>query len=104
MHKLALDMNRIALTNEARLIAQHLGPRLPDTTAERLVELPIPVLVVTGDHDIPYIQAAADYMLAHLPAAQRAVIADATHLSNMAHPARFLDAISVLLDQVGAQT
>jgi pimeloyl-ACP methyl ester carboxylesterase len=85
MHKLALDMNRNALANEAR----NLGQRLPDTevqAATRLDQLRIPVLVVTGDQDIPYIQAAADYMMAHIPAAQRAVIADAAHLPNMDHP------------------
>ena len=106
MRKLALDMNRIALANEARLIAQHLGRRLPDTAVPavaRLAELHVPVLVVIGDHDIPYIQAAADYMLAHLPAAQRAVIADAAHLPNMDHPAQFLETISTFLDQVVPQ-
>jgi 3-oxoadipate enol-lactonase len=102
MRKLALDMNRIALANEAK----HLGRHLPDSVtpaAERLAELHIPVLVVTGDHDIPYIQAAADYMLAHLPGAQRATIADAAHLPNMDHPAQFLETISAFLDQVAAQ-
>ena len=96
MRKLMLDMNRIALTNEAR----HLGRRLPDTAvpaAERLAELHIPVLVVTGDQDIPYIQAAADYMVEHIPSVQRAIIADAAHLPNMDHPGRFLEVIAAFL-------
>jgi pimeloyl-ACP methyl ester carboxylesterase len=102
MRKLMLDMNRIALANEAK----HLGRRLPDTAApaaERLAELHIPVLVVTGDQDIPYIQAAADYMVEHIPTAQRAIIADAGHLLNMDHPDQFLRIILPFLDQVAAQ-
>ncbi len=107
MRKLGARMNRIALANQARTSAQHLGLPLPDTAApavERLAELHVPVLVVTGDHDIPYIQAAAAYMLAHLPTAHRATIPDAGHLPNLDHPDRFLEAIVPFLDQVAAKT
>lgn len=102
MRQLALDMNRIALANQAKQLGRH----LPDSytpAVERLAELHIPVLVVTGDHDIPYIQAAADYMVDHLSTAQRAVIADAAHLPNMDQPAQFLETIVAFLDQVAAQ-
>lgn len=107
MRSLMLAMNRIALANEARTSAQHLGRPLLDTAApavDRLADLHIPVLVVTGDHDIPYIQAAADYMLANIPTAQRATIPDAAHLPNLDHPAEFQAIIAAFLNQVALQT
>jgi pimeloyl-ACP methyl ester carboxylesterase len=88
MRKLAYDMNRLALAHDAR----HLGKRLPDTpspAATRLNELSIPVLIVAGEHDMPYILAAADYMAENIPSAQKVPMADAAHLPNMDHPAEF---------------
>ena len=103
MRSLMLAMNRIALTNQARTSAQHLGLPLLDTAApavERLAELHVPVLVIIGDHDIPYIQAAAAYMLTHIPTAHRATIPDAGHLPNLDHPDRFMAAIVPFLASI----
>jgi len=99
MRKLAYDMNRIALTHEAR----ELGKRLPDAevpAAGRLGELQAPVLIVVGVHDTPYIRAAADYMLEHLPSAQKVVIQDAAHLSNMEHPEEFRRIVETFLKEI----
>jgi pimeloyl-ACP methyl ester carboxylesterase len=99
MRQLAYEMDRIALSNEAK----GLGKRLPDTevpAVERLTELTIPVLVIVGGHDTPYIQAAADYMLEKIPSAQKAIIPDAAHLPNMDHPDQFQQIVSSFLDRV----
>jgi pimeloyl-ACP methyl ester carboxylesterase len=96
MRKLAYDMNRQALEYETR----QLGKRLPDTespAAARLEALAMPVLVIVGAHDTPYMQAAADYMEANIPAARKAIIADAAHLANMDQPAEFQRLIGVFL-------
>lgn len=88
MRKLAYEMNRNALTYEAK----KLGKRLPNTEAlafDRLGNLNIPVLVIVGVHDTPYILAAADYMNNNIPNVQKVQIADAAHLPNMDHPAEF---------------
>ncbi len=88
MRKLAYEMNRIALSHEAK----ELGKRLPNTEVpafDRLGNLSIPVLVIVGDHDTPYMLAAADYMNNNLPNVQRVQIADAAHLPNMDHPTEF---------------
>jgi pimeloyl-ACP methyl ester carboxylesterase len=98
MRQLVYDMNRHALTLEAR----HLGKRLPDlpgAAAERLGELHLPVLVIVGEHDIPYMHAAAKYMLEQIPTARQVIIKDAAHLPNLDHPVEFQQTVTAFLDQ-----
>jgi pimeloyl-ACP methyl ester carboxylesterase len=88
MRTLFVDMDRIALTHELK----KLGERVPDIegkSAERLGELKIPVLVIVGDNDIPFIQGAADFMAENIASARKVVIRDAAHLCNMDHPEAF---------------
>lgn len=88
MRKLAYEMDRQALTHEAK----QLGKRQPNTATpavDRLSELKIPVLIIVGEHDTPYILAAADYMVERIPSARKVVIDDAAHLPNMDHPEEF---------------
>lgn len=100
--KLALEMIRLALKHEAKGI----GKRLPDaetSAAKRLIELNIPVLVVVGEYDVPYILAAADYMVDNIPSARKAVIKDAAHLPNMDHPAEFQRLMTAFLGEVDSK-
>jgi len=97
MRRLAYEMDRNALSLEAK----HLGKRLPDTqapAAQRLSELRMPVLVIVGAHDTPYILAAADHMLERIPSARKVIIKDAAHLPNMDHPAEFQRIVATFLD------
>jgi 2-hydroxy-6-oxonona-2,4-dienedioate hydrolase len=97
MRKLAYEMDRNALSLEAK----HLGKRLPDTqvpAVEHLPELGMPVLVIVGAHDTPYILAAADYMLENIPSARKVIIEDAAHLPNMDHPDEFQRIVVTFLD------
>lgn len=99
MRRLAYEMNRNALAHEAK----NLGKRLPDAetpAAGRLAELRIPVLVIVGDQDIPYIHAAADYMIERIPSARKVVIEDAAHLPNMDQPEEFYRTVSAFLDDL----
>lgn len=99
MRRLALKMNRLALSHEAK----GLGERLPNAdppAAERLDELELPVLAVVGEHDEPYSLAAADYMLDNIPSARKVILEDAAHLPNMDHPDRFQRAVRSFLDEV----
>jgi pimeloyl-ACP methyl ester carboxylesterase len=99
MRRLAYEMNHNALFHEAK----GLGKRLPDTpilVAEHLSELTVPVLVIVGAHDIPYILAAADYMLEKLPSAQKVMFENAAHLPNMDQPAEFQHIVTEFLDRV----
>ena len=98
MRKLAYEMNRIALGYEVK----GLGTRLPNTGTpafDRLNDLNIPVLVIVGSQDIPYILAAADYMVEKLPMAQKVMIEDAAHLPNMDHPHKFREVVGAFLKE-----
>lgn len=97
MRKLAYEMDRKALSYEAR----GLGKRLPNTEApafDRLRELNIPVLVIVGAHDTPYILAAADYMIEKMPSARKVRIEDAAHLPNMDQPHEFQTIVKAFLE------
>jgi pimeloyl-ACP methyl ester carboxylesterase len=97
MRKLLYEMNRQALAHEVK----KLGKRLPNTQVpafDRLNDLKIPVLIVVGEHDTPYILAAADYMVERIPSAQKIIINDAAHLPNMDHPDEFQAAVTNFLE------
>ena len=97
MRRLAYEMNRNVLAHEAK----KLGALVHDGeagAATRLHEIEIPVLIVVGKHDIPYIHAAADYMLERLPHARRVVIDDAAHLPNLDQPDEFRRIVDAFLD------
>jgi len=99
MRQLAYEMNRNALSQEAK----HLGKRLPDAqvpAAGRLSELGMPVFVIVGAHDTPYMLAAADYMVETLPLARKALIEDAAHLANMDQPDEFRRIVTMFLDSL----
>jgi pimeloyl-ACP methyl ester carboxylesterase len=88
MRKLLYEMNRIALSHEVK----QLGKRLPNTQTpafDRLSDLHIPVLVIVGAHDTPYMIAAADYMVENIQSARKVIIEDAAHFPNMDHPHEF---------------
>jgi pimeloyl-ACP methyl ester carboxylesterase len=101
MRRLAYEMNRIALSNEEK----GLGKRLPDASipaVERLSQLKIPVLVIVGVHDTPYIRAAADYMIENISSAHKIVLEDAAHLANMDHPEQFRQILDQFLSDAAA--
>ena len=88
MRKLLYEMNRLVLSHEVK----GLGKRLPNTNtpAFNLLEnLNIPVLIIVGSHDTPYILAAADYMKEKIKFANKITIEDAAHLPNMDQPQEF---------------
>ena len=99
MRKLAYEMDRLALAHEVK----QLGKRLPNTEIpafDRLIDLKIPVLIIIGTHDTPYILAAADYMVEKLPSARKVQIEDAAHLPNMDHPEEFRNAVKTFLESL----
>jgi pimeloyl-ACP methyl ester carboxylesterase len=101
MRKLAYEMDRLALAHEVK----QLGKRLPNTEIpafDRLSDLKIPVLIIIGTHDTPYILAAADYMVEKVPSARKVQIEDAAHLPNMDHPEEFRNAVKTFLESLKA--
>jgi pimeloyl-ACP methyl ester carboxylesterase len=101
MRKLLYDMNRQALAHEVK----QLGKRLPNTQVpafDRLGDLKLPVLIIVGEHDTPYILAAAEYMIEKLPSARMVRVEDAAHLPNMDHPDEFQTAVTNFLENLSS--
>lgn len=96
MRKLVYEMNRKALGYEV----MNLGKRLPNTETlafDRLADIKIPVLVIVGAQDTPFIQGAADYMAEHIPSAKKVKMEDAAHLPNLDRPEEFQRIVSDFL-------
>jgi 3-oxoadipate enol-lactonase len=99
--QLALEMNRLAAVHNS-MNNENTLPNAAIPAAQRLDELHIPVLVIVGEFDAPYLPAAADYMVEHIPTARKVVLEDAAHLANMDHPARFQRAVQDFLTSVAS--
>jgi 3-oxoadipate enol-lactonase len=63
--------------------------RLDPPESERLAEVKVPTLVVTGDEDVADIHRIADRLAAGIPGAERATIAAAAHLPSLERPEEF---------------
>jgi pimeloyl-ACP methyl ester carboxylesterase len=96
MRRLAKEMVRQALDQELLQLGRKL-PDLTDPAAARLDELTMPILVIAGKHDVPYILAAVDYLAENLPDSQTVILPDAAHLPNMDHPDLFRETVDAFL-------
>ncbi len=65
-----------------------------------LPDIKAPSLVIVGDKDAPFI-AASDYMAAKIPNAQKVVIANAGHASNIDQPVAFNEAVTKFIRGLG---
>lgn len=74
--------------------------RVPHATLDHIAMLRTPVLVVSGDHDLPLFLQVADTLVRRIPGAQRAVIGNAGHGAHFARPAEFNAAILRFLADV----
>ena len=71
------------------------------TVIESLPNIKVPSVVIVGSKDTPFI-AASDYMAAKIPGAQKIVIDDAGHASNIDQPKAFNDALVAYLEKLPA--
>jgi len=65
-----------------------------------MTELDIPVLVIAGAHDTPFILAAAKIMEETIRSTQKVIIKDAAHLPNLDHPKIFQKIVNAFLDNL----
>jgi 3-oxoadipate enol-lactonase len=63
--------------------------RLEPPESDRLGEVDVPTLVLTGDEDVGDIHSIADRLATGIPGAERATIAGAAHLPNLERPEEF---------------
>jgi 3-oxoadipate enol-lactonase len=59
----------------------------------QLANLRVPTLVIIGDHEAPFIAAAADTLANRIPGAKKVVIPNAGHGAHFAQPAAFNSAL-----------
>jgi len=62
---------------------------VPMPNIARLSTLKMPTLVIVGDHELPFIAAAADTFAIHIPNAKKSVIPNAGHGAHFAQPTIF---------------
>lgn len=60
----------------------------------RMPELKVPTLILTGDHDIPDVQAMAGAAQVLIPGSKRVVVSDAGHLMQLEHPREVAELIA----------
>ena len=63
--------------------------RIDPPASQRLGEISVPTLVVTGDEDFEDIRRIGDRLAAEIPGAERAMIAHTAHLPSLERPAEF---------------
>jgi pimeloyl-ACP methyl ester carboxylesterase len=68
------------------------GP-VPLPNIARLATLRMPTLLIIGDHEIPFIAAAADTFARHIPNVKKVVIPNAGHGAHFAQPTIFNGAL-----------
>jgi 3-oxoadipate enol-lactonase len=67
--------------------------RTPVPQISQFGNIKVPTLVIVGDHEAPFIAAAADSLAARIPGAKKVVIPNAGHGAHFAQPASFNSAL-----------
>ena len=66
---------------------------VPAVRISDLANIKVPTLVIIGDHEAPFIAAAADTLARRIPAAKKVVLPNAGHGAHFAQPASFNSAL-----------
>ena len=101
IRKEAYKMAHLVARHEIKQLGTLIRKSFDKSGIERLRELMMPVLVVIGENDLPYLCAAADYMVEHLHHGMKVEIPNAAHLPNMEHPRLFQTVVSQFLAETG---
>jgi 3-oxoadipate enol-lactonase len=95
----------------AAMIARYPATDLVDSSVDEamprsqaIADIRAPVLVITGQHDLPSRAAAADALVGRLAVAQRAVIPAAGHLSNLDNPLHYNAIVRAFLERHAVET
>lgn len=96
----AYDMARLVAEHEFAGLGRHVSGHSALPAAERLHELTMPVLVIVGENDLPFLRMAGDFLLNHLTRARKVVIPNAGHLPNMEQPDLFAATVAEFLTKL----
>ena len=75
-----------------------LSNRVPLTRLSQINDVRVPVLVIHGDHEVPWFRQFDDTLMARLPNAKRVVIANGGHGAHFAQPDAFNRAVLQFLE------
>lgn len=75
---------------------------LEPPAAERLGELQVPTLVITGDQDVPRMEEIGDQLEREIPGARRVRFPDSDHFPNWREPNRFNEVVLEFLASASA--
>jgi len=84
---LVREMNLIALQNDVLGLGEEM--RLEPAAAHRLAEITVPTLAIIGDLDIPASFQRYEWLISHIPQAQKAILSGTAHLPSLEKPAEF---------------
>jgi len=74
---------------------------LDPPASQRLADIAVPTLILTGDEDVGDVHEIAERLAREIPGAERATIADAAHLPNLERPDEFDRIVLGFLEQHG---
>jgi 3-oxoadipate enol-lactonase len=75
--------------------------RVDPPASERLGEIDVPTLVITGDEDVGDIHQIADRLEREIPGAHRATMPEVAHLPNLERPDEFNRIVLAFLAEHG---
>lgn len=84
-------VSKYVLTTTLATLRQHKAagwPRLLETppAMERIPTIQVPVLIINGDKDLPYVVTVCNYLEKTIPGAKHVVMKDVAHMLNMEKP------------------
>ncbi len=92
-------LNRYPGNDLLRAAASNAADAAPAAVPLRPENIALPVLVITGAHDVARRMKAADLLAQRLPGAERAVVADAGHLPNLDNPVAYNNLVRAFLQR-----
>lgn len=96
-----LRIQEIAMDNAHQVaIDPKLQRRIKPPAIDRLGEISVPTLVISGDQDVADMDRIAKLIVERIPGARRAVMQGADHAVNMRRPADFTARLLGFLDQI----
>jgi len=87
IRNLVRDMDTIALENEAQAIGEE--QELTPPAVERLDEIDIPTLVISGELDVQRAVKGSQWLATNIDGARKVIMSGVAHLPNMERPTEF---------------
>jgi pimeloyl-ACP methyl ester carboxylesterase len=98
------QMREVGLRNYRNYVTDGQPQVLKPPAVGRLAEITAPTLVIVGDLETVFVQAAAEALARGIPGARKVVVPGVAHMVNLEKPAQFEQAVLDFLAEVDAGT